>query len=166
MNSIIRISEAPYQVEFSLDLSVFPLSICLKSVYTFLDRAYFFFERDHEKNHLIVKAISRNEKKWASDKLLLDLSDELIATTLREALEKENKTIRDAIVMKALWSIEDHANISPHEQENKEEDLIDFTKDVDALLKEIETIEVPESTKKKPLNVNDYFHAKKALKNR
>lgn len=166
MNNIIRISESPYQLEFSVDLNVFPLSICLRAVYTFLDRGYFFFEKDQTNNKLIVKTISKNDAKWSSEKLLSDLSDELIATTLRASLEKENKTIRDAIVMKALWWMEDHSRIPQEEKEQKEESLIDFTQDVDQLLKEIEEITVEPKEPDIRINVNGVFHAKKAFKNR
>lgn len=166
MNTIIRVSESPYQLEFTIDLNVFPLTVCLRAVYTFLDRGYFFFEMDGSGNKLIVKTVSKNDTKWSSEKLLSDLSDELIATTLRASLEKENKTIRDAIVMKALWWMEDHSNTSPKEKEQKQESLIDFTQDVDQLLKEIEDISVEPKDSDIRINVNGVFHAKKAFKNR
>lgn len=166
MNTIIQIAESPYSVEFSIDLNVFPLNVCLRSVYTFLDRWYFYFEKDLTGNKLIVKAVSKNEKKWSSEKLLSDLSDELLATTLRESLERDNKTIRDAIVMKALWSMEDHSTESSEEKLKKEESYLDFSKDVDSLLKEIENISVEPKKQEKTIHVNDVFHAKKAFKNR
>ena len=166
MNTIIQIAESPYSVEFSIDLNVFPLNVCLRSVYTFLDRWYFYFEKDLTGNKLIVKSVSKNENKWSSEKLLSDLSDELLATTLRESLERDNKTIRDAIVMKALWSMEDHWVETSEEKLKKEESYLDFSKDVDSLLKEIENMSVEPKKQEKTIHVNDVFHAKKAFKNR
>jgi hypothetical protein len=68
--------------------------------------------------------------------------------------------------MKALWSMEDHWVETSEEKSKKEESYLDFSKDVDSLLKEIENMSVEPKKQEKTIHVNDVFHAKKAFKNR
>lgn len=123
------------RLELLVDGSIFPDSIAMKAAYTFLDRCYFFFKKDGD--NTIVQIHPKENQRWSGEAFALEYSDELLATLLRDKLEKENKTIRETIVKRALSSYLDEENFvsgdlwagSPQ---------IDFDKDIDEILKEIE----------------------------
>lgn len=81
----------------------------------------------------------KDGQSWTAGQFALEYSDELLATLLRYTLETENKGIREIIVKRALASYADVANfasIDPIIQ--KEKNQIDFDKDIDEILREIE----------------------------
>ncbi len=101
----------------------------------FLDRAYFFFQKEGE--NFIVQIHPKEWERWSAEVFALEYSDELLATLLRDKIEIENKTIRETIVRRALGSYADLPNFTtiPVEPKNTQ---IDFDKDIDEILKEIE----------------------------
>jgi His-Xaa-Ser system protein HxsD len=68
----------------------------LKTAYIFLERGYFFFRLDS--GNIILQFTKRKENEEKPESIIADFSDELISTTLRDTLEKENKDIREKIV--------------------------------------------------------------------
>jgi hypothetical protein len=72
----------------------------------------------------------------------MDFSDELLSVYLRDKLEKENKIIRETIVSTALSNSLDSDNFveldTDNNFNNQEQNQIDFDKDIDEILKEIE----------------------------
>ncbi len=127
--------------ELLIDIKIFPKDIILKAAYNFLDKWYFFFKFDEKKN--IILQFSK--KLWIelnSENIIWDYYDELINVYLRDKLEKDNKIIRESIVLAALWNSIDQNNfvsINPNdEQKNNSNQNIDFDKDIDEILKEIE----------------------------
>ena len=125
------------RLEFLIDSSIFSDTIALKAAYVFLDRAYFFFKKSDL--NTIVQIQPKEWQEWNAEKFAREYSDELIATVLRYRLETDNKEIRETIVKRALASYADVGNftsINPTMQ--KENNQIDFDKDIDEILREIE----------------------------
>ena len=127
--------------ELLIDKNIFDKDIVLKASYNFLDKWFFFFKLDSNWNIILVFT-KREEIKEKSEEIIANFSDELIAVQLRDKLEKENKTIREAIVNKAInWPLDmnnfitlDTTNLNINQEKNQ----IDFDKDIDDILKEIE----------------------------
>lgn len=126
--------------ELIIDTNIFSKDIILKTAYVFLDRWYFFFKLDWD--NIILQFTKREENNEKSENIIADFSDELISTTLRDTLEKENKGIREKIVWAAIansidsnWFTSFDTNNGGDNQDNNQ---IDFDKDIDEILKEIE----------------------------
>ena len=126
------------RLELLIDGEIFSHHIVMKAAYTFLDRAYFFFRK--EGNNIYVQIHPKEWQRWSSETFALEYSDELLATSLRDKLEKDNKEIRETIVKRALASYADVANFRSIEVPAIAWNLksIDFDKDIDEILKEIE----------------------------
>lgn len=122
------------RLELLIDHRIFHDTVVLKSAYTFLDRAYFFFQKKDD--DMIVQIQPKEWEVWSAEKFALEYSDELLATCLRFQIEKENKDIRETIVRRALGSYADLPNFTsiPTVPTNQ----IDFDKDIDEILREIE----------------------------
>jgi His-Xaa-Ser system protein HxsD len=171
------------RLELLVDGAIFPVAIAMKAAYTFLDRCYFFFKKDGE--NTVVQIHPKENQRWSGETFAMEYSDELIATLLRDTLEKENKTIRETIVKRALSSYLDEENFVWGELWSGNPQ-IDFDKDIDEILKEIENdpdlqideeeinkilAEVEAETKKtqmtgKTLDPNKVKDAKKNFQNR
>ncbi len=123
------------RLELVVDTALFSHEIAMKAAYLFLDRAYFFF-RTGEKG-LLVQITPKTGSQWSSEKFALEYADELLSTLLRFQIEKENKTIRETIVRRALGSYADLPNFTSVDT-SKNSSQIDFDKDIDQILKEIE----------------------------
>lgn len=125
------------KLELTIDTKIFNKNIILKSAYQFLDRWYFFFKEDEEKN-IILQLTKRDENNESLEKIIADFSDELLSTYLRDNLEKDNKDIREKIVWAAIANSLDVNNFTSIDTDNKNNNQIDFDKDIDEILKEIE----------------------------
>lgn len=133
-----------HQFELFIDTKIFPKDIILKAAFSFLDRGYFFFRYDENEN-IILQFTAKQEVKQKPEHIIGDFSDGLLETLLRDKLEKDNKTIRESIVVKAMNGPIDQENFvcldtdAPQKiWENQEQNQIDFDKDIDEILKEIE----------------------------
>jgi len=131
--------------ELLIDTGVFPKDIILKASYNFLDQMYVFFKYDDNRNIILEWNIKPEANHGLSDLVSL-FSDELLNTYLRDKLEKENRVIRETIVNKSLlWPIDSWSHVS-HDPENpvsipqahEGSTEIDFNKDIDEIIKEIE----------------------------
>ncbi len=128
------------QYELLIDSSIFSKDIVMKAAYTFLDKAYFFFKID-EKENIIIQVTKKSWIKKDLKEIVWDFSDELLSVYLRNKLEQENKIIRETIVSAAISNSLDSVNyveINTEEWENQKQNQIDFDKDIDEILKEIE----------------------------
>ena len=124
--------------ELLIDKNIFDKDIVLKAAYNFLDKWFFFFKLDSNWNIILVFT-KREEIKEKSEEIIANFSDELIAVYLRDKLEKENKTIREAIVWTAIANSLDSNNfVNLNTNNNVEQNQIDFDKDIDDILREIE----------------------------
>jgi len=124
------------RLELIVDSSLFPTDTIMRSAYAFLDRAYFFFKTTTE--GILVQIQPKENVQWSAEKFALEYSDELLATHLRMRIEVDNRAIRETIVKRALGSYVDLPNFTtviPAEQQTGQ---IDFDKDIDEILKEIE----------------------------
>ncbi|MBP6981699.1 His-Xaa-Ser system protein HxsD [Candidatus Gracilibacteria bacterium] len=122
------------RLELSVDRTIFSDITILKSAYTFLDRAYFFFQKKDDA--MIVQIQPKDSEGWSTEKFALEYSDELLATFLRFQIEKENKEVRETIVRRALGSYADLPNFTSIQTTPSNQ--IDFDKDIDEILREIE----------------------------
>jgi len=121
--------------ELLIDSKLFPKEIVLKAAYGLLDKGYFFFKFDENKNIIL----QFNKKEWIKEDpktIIWNFSWELLNTYLRDRLEKENKTIREQIISSAIGNAADYKNFISIETNNNS--MIDFNKDIDEILKEIE----------------------------
>ena len=131
------------QFELLIDNNIFSKDIVLKAAYQFLDRWYFFFKLDDNWN-ILLQFTAREDNKENPENIIADFSDELLAVYLRDKLEKENKDIREKIVWAAIANSLDSNNFvaldtdRQNNQDNVEQNQIDFDKDIDEILKEIE----------------------------
>ncbi len=130
------------QFELVIDNNIFSKDIVLKAAYQFLDRWYFFFKLDENWN-ILLQFTAREDNKEDPKNIIADFSDELLAVYLRDNLEKENKDIREKIVWAAIANSLDSNNFvaldtNNQNWDNGEQNQIDFDKDIDEILKEIE----------------------------
>ena len=124
------------RMELVVDTSLFSSDVIMRSAYAFLDRAYFLF-RTIDKG-VIVQIQPKESQTWTPEKFALEYSDELLATHLRVRVEQDNKTIRETIVKRALGSYADLPNFTSVEPTAQAVWQIDFDKDIDEILREIE----------------------------
>lgn len=123
--------------ELLIDTKIFPKDIALKAAYNLLDQWYFFFKLDDDKN-LILEFTRKPEIDIDPKVVIWEYSDELLDVYLRDKLEKDNKIIRETIVTKAINGPLDTENFVSLDTENQQQNEIDFDKDIDEILKEIE----------------------------
>lgn len=140
MMSFLSKNTESNRLELVVDTTLFPSIIAMKAAYNFLDRAYFFFHS--KETGLLVQIQPKDGESWDSEKFALEYGDELLATLLRDTLEQENKTIREAIVGAAISnSLDPKSFVSIDTDRNNDmgnPNQIDFDKDIDEILKEIE----------------------------
>ncbi len=125
------------QFELLIDTKIFSKDIALKAAYNFLDKGYFFFKFDGDKN-LILQFTAKDDVDMDPKKVIGEYSDELLDVYLRDTLEKENKVIREAIVTKSINGPLDSTNFISLDTDNQQQNQIDFDQDIDDILKEIE----------------------------
>lgn len=124
------------QFEILIDTSIFGKEVILKAAYNFLDKWYFFFKM--WKGRSIILQFTRKE--WINippEKIIWEYTDELLSVYLRDKLEINNKSIRESIVGAAIWSALDPDNYRSIDT-SKSDWQLDFDKDIDDILKEIE----------------------------
>ena len=121
--------------ELLIDTQIFSKDIILKAAYNFLDKGYFFFKLDSNRN-IILEFTKKHDIDIKPEIIVWEFSDELLDVYLRDSLEKENKVIREAIVTKAInWPL-DMENFVSLDTDNRES--YDIDKDISEILKEIE----------------------------
>ena len=127
--------------ELLIDTKIFSKEIILKSAYSFLDKWYFFFKFDNDKN-ILLQFTKKDWVKIEPQVVIWEFTDCLLDTYLRDKLEKDNKIIRETIVEKAInWPLDTNNFVSLDTDEienNNVQNQIDFDKDIDEILKEIE----------------------------
>lgn len=127
--------------ELLIDKNIFNKDIVLKAAYTFLDKWYFFFKLDVDWN-LLLQFTPKNWVKENPKDIIWAFYDELLSVYLRDKLEHNNKHIREKIVWAAIANSLDSNNFVEIDTDNKwwnnDKNQIDFDKDIDEILKEIE----------------------------
>ncbi len=124
--------------ELLIDTKIFPKDIVLKAAYNFLDKWYFFFRFDENQN--VILEFTKKQDIDTDPKIVIwEFSDELLDVYLRDALEKDNKVIRETIVTKAINGPIDMKNFVSLDTDVSLQNEIDFDKDIDEILKEIES---------------------------
>jgi len=135
--------------EILIDTSIYKKEIIFKTAYLFLDKGYFFFRK--EDKNLIVQFTLKSWEKIKLEKIIKDFNNELLNNILRWIIVKENKTVRDEIITSAIknslreaelpnnwkgYEESDENYFDNREETNNQE--INFDKDIDEILKEIE----------------------------
>jgi len=123
--------------ELLIDTKIFPKEIILKSAYNFLHTGYFFFKYD-EKQNIILEFTAKADIDVDPKVIIWEFSDELLDVYLRDKLERDNKVIRETIVTKAINGPLDMQNFVSLDTDSSKQNEIDFDKDIDEILKEIE----------------------------
>lgn len=125
------------RVELLIDTTLFAPHIAMKAAYAMLDKAYFFFYTSDAE--LIVQITPKEWQEWDAERFVLEYSDELLAYVLRVQVETENKAVRETIVRRALGSYADLPNFASIDTgATPQKWQIDFDKDIDEILREIE----------------------------
>ncbi len=141
MDSFLKEIVEGKQFELTIDTQVFSKDIILKAAYNFLDKGYFLFKHNKDKN-IVLQFTVKEGVKDTPKSIVWDFTDELLNVYLRDKLEKDNRVIREQIVTTALSSALDKGNFvsmdTDNSGENGEQNQIDFDKDIDEILKEIE----------------------------
>jgi len=141
MYDFLNVEKSQNKCELMVDTKLFNKDIVLKTAFIFLDRAYFFFKLDKDDNIIVQITVKDNDN---LDKIIADFSDELLEISLRDKLERKNKKIREAIVTAAIGNSLDSNNFVSIDtdkqwEDNQNQNQIDFDKDIDEILKEIES---------------------------
>lgn len=89
---------------------------------------------------MIVEFHAKKDSSLPLWEIVAAYADELLDVYLRDTLERENRVIREAIVTKALTGPIDTGNFVTIDSDTKqsEKNEIDFDKDIDDILREIE----------------------------
>lgn len=136
--------------ELLIDNNLFSKDIIMKTAFLFLDKWYFFLKKK-EDNTFIVQFTLKEWSESSLETLIWDFSNELLNNSLREKLFEDNKEIRNEIITTALqnslreaelpnawkWYEENNEGYFPSNQDNQP-NQIDFDKDIDDILSEIE----------------------------
>ena len=122
--------------EVLVDAGLFPPHVAMKAAYGLLDKGYFHFRS--EGASLVVQASLKPGVKSSPEALCGEFSDELLNVALRDRLERDNKVIREAVVTAAIGYSLDTKNFVSVPQAEPQNRQIDFDKDIDEILKEIE----------------------------
>jgi len=139
--------------ELIIDSKLFTKDIIFKSAFIFLEKWYFFFKLDND-NNILLQFTPKEWVKINSEQIIWDFTDELLNNTLREKVFEENKEIRTEIIKSSLqnslreaelpndwkWYEDSSGNYFDNgwsSEQNKNTE-IDFDKDIDEILKEIE----------------------------
>lgn len=100
----MKLKDNQKAASFTLDASIYPLESILNTCYAFIDRLYFFLDKDSKENIIVLM----KGKKRLSEKQLNLLKDEffnkLLHYALRHKIGKNNKRIREYIIGRALFS--------------------------------------------------------------
>lgn len=133
MYNFLSASQDNGRYEVLIDWTIFSTEVSLRAAYALLDTAYFFFKKDGD--NTIVQIHAKNQNQQDSHAIALEYADELLATLLRIKVEQDNKVIRETIVRRALGSYADLPNFTAIPPVTP---AIDFDKDIDAILRDIE----------------------------
>ncbi len=143
METFLKKEIKAWKFELIIDTQIFSKDIILKSAFVYLDQWYFFFKYDKE--NIILQFTQKDWVDVSPEIIIWEFSDTLLEMTLRDKLEKDNKTIREAIVEKAINGPLDQQNFVTLDTDaweqvwkQTEQNQIDFDKDIDEILKEIE----------------------------
>lgn len=138
MEKFLKKSVENNMFELEIDTGIFSQDIILRSAFQYLDLGYFFFK--NWGNTSIILQFS--PKQWVEKKpeiIIWEFSDTLLEMLLRVKLENDNKIIRESIVTKAInWPLDSGNFVSLDSQTQSETNQIDFDRDIDEILKEIE----------------------------
>jgi len=138
MSSFLKETVNWKSFELLIDTKIFSKDIILKSAYNFLDKWYFFFKFNEQWN-IILEFTPKVDVDLDPKKVIGEFSDELLDVYLRDKLEKDNKIIRETIVTKAINGPLDLDNFVTLDTDAVQSNEIDFDKDIDEILKEIES---------------------------
>ncbi|MCH8518870.1 His-Xaa-Ser system protein HxsD [Candidatus Gracilibacteria bacterium] len=128
--------------ELLIDTHIFSKDIILKAAYNLLDQAYFFFKYDSD-NNIILECRKKEGINIETKIVLGEYSDELLNVYLRDKLEKENKIIREAIVLKALNGPLDYNNFISLDTDNNTSHLDELDTDIDQILQDLDNDSLP-----------------------
>lgn len=118
--------------ELEIDANIFSKEIILRTAYIFIDKWYFLFFSKW--NNIIVQCQKKDNTEETSEKIILDFTDELLNTYLRDKVEKENRNLREIIINKALTSPIDSENYVIDSNNEKSE----FENEIESILKSLE----------------------------
>ncbi len=111
-------------IRFSFNLRDYPLEAVYGAAYVFIDQAYLFLESNDGKK---IKVFLKGKKKLNSNKLKElegEFLNELLNSTVRIKLAKNNKKIREYVISQALLSAigEEEVSQDSDKEEIKYED--------------------------------------------
>lgn len=104
-----EIKENENRVIVNLTPQLYPPDVIYGAAYAFLDRAYLFLDGD-PKNKIFVTLKGKNKlDEKQLEKMAGEFSNEIIHCALRTMISRNNKNIREAVVLRALTSADQPA---------------------------------------------------------
>jgi His-Xaa-Ser system protein HxsD len=89
----------------TLDPKIYPLEAILNCCYSFIDRAYIYLDKNKKQDHIDVFLKGKeklNNKQWET--LKGEFLNELLYSTVRYQISKNNRKIREYIIGRALYN--------------------------------------------------------------
>lgn len=138
MEPILKKNIEDNALELVIDTKIFNKDIVLKAAFNHLDEGYFLFSTRDDGN-ILLQFTPRDNSPLNSTSVVAGFSDNLIEVYLRDKLERENKDIREKIIWAAIAnSIDSNGFVSIDTERKSDQNQVDFDKDIDEILKEIE----------------------------
>ncbi len=98
-NIPIEIDEENNACIINLNPSIYPMEVIYTASYVFIDKAYVILDGDTKKE---IKVILKPKEDYDVEKLGMEFHNELLSYVLYHEKNKQNKTIRDTIIQRAL----------------------------------------------------------------
>jgi len=101
----------------TLDSKIYPVEAILNCCYSFIDRAYIYLDKNKKSDRIDVFLKSKeklNSKQWKA--LKGTFLNELLYSTLRYQISKNNKNIREYIIGRALYNTSFSASLDQPKQ--------------------------------------------------
>jgi len=90
-------------MKIKLNSKIYPLEVILNACHAFIDRAYIFLDSNGKAGNIIVSLKGKSRLSAGRlDCLHGDFMNELLNCALRYSVSKENKKIREYIILRAL----------------------------------------------------------------
>ena len=111
------------KMEINLNPKIYPLEAILNTCYNFIDHTYIFLDSNLQGDQIRVSL--KGKKKISKKKLEAlkgEFMNELLHSSLRYLVSKNNKKIREYIIGRALYSALSTSELSPSEKLDYQED--------------------------------------------
>ena len=112
-------------MDIKLNSKIYPVEAILNASYVFIEKAYVFLDYDKKDKNILVSINGKRKfSSKQSEALRGSFLNELLYSSLRCAVSKRNKKLREYIVGRALYS-----NVPQQKQASNKQKEMDYRKD-------------------------------------